>query len=303
MLATATQMAKREVDIVILSDVHLGTYGCHATELLQYLKSIKPRTVILNGDIIDIWQFSKRYWPATHMMVVKHMIGLIAKEVPVYYIPGNHDEMLRRFKGFNLGSLKIVNKLSLKIDDKKVWVFHGDVFDVVMQNSKWLARLGAVGYDTLILINRFVNFISQKLGRGKLSFSKKVKNTVKSAVKFINDFEDTVCEIAAENDYDYVVCGHIHHPEIKEVKTKSKQVTYMNSGDWIENLTALEYTDGKWSIYNYTTDSVAQAIDINKKSQKKESAKEMMASLMQELNMKHPTKAEAESAVLITEHD
>jgi UDP-2,3-diacylglucosamine pyrophosphatase LpxH len=303
MLATARQMAKREVDIVILSDVHLGTYGCHATELLQYLKSIKPRTVILNGDIIDIWQFSKRYWPATHMMVVKHMIGLIAKEVPVYYIPGNHDEMLRRFKGFNLGSLKIVNKLSLKIDDKKVWVFHGDVFDVVMQNSKWLARLGAVGYDTLILINRFVNFISQKLGRGKLSFSKKVKNTVKSAVKFINDFEDTVCDIAAENDYDYVVCGHIHHPEIKEVKTKGKPVTYMNSGDWIENLTALEYTDGKWSIYNYATDTVAQAIDINKKSQKKESAKEMMASLMQELNMKQPSKADAESPVLVTEHD
>jgi UDP-2,3-diacylglucosamine pyrophosphatase LpxH len=303
MLATARQMAKREVDIVILSDVHLGTYGCHATELLQYLKSIKPRTVILNGDIIDIWQFSKRYWPATHMMVVKHMIGLIAKEVPVYYIPGNHDEMLRRFKGFNLGSLKIVNKLSLKIDDKKVWVFHGDVFDVVMQNSKWLARLGAVGYDTLILINRFVNFISQKLGRGKLSFSKKVKNTVKSAVKFINDFEDTVCDIAAENDYDFVVCGHIHHPEIKEVKTKGKPVTYMNSGDWIENLTALEYTDGKWSIYNYATDTVAQAIDINKKSQKKESAKEMMASLMQELNMKQPSKADAESPVLVTEHD
>jgi len=303
MLAAAKQMAKREVDILVLSDVHLGTYGCHATELLQYLKSIKPRTVILNGDIIDIWQFSKRYWPATHMMVVKHIIGLIAKEVPVYYIPGNHDEMLRRFKGFNLGSLKIVNKLSLKIDDKKVWVFHGDVFDVVMQNSIWLARLGAVGYDTLILINRFVNFISQKLGRGKLSFSKKVKNTVKSAVKFINDFEVTVCDIAAENDYDYVVCGHIHHPEIKEVKTKSKPITYMNSGDWIENLTALEYTDGKWSIYNYATDTVAQAIDINKKSQKKESSKEMMASLMQELNMKQPTKSDAESQILVAEHD
>ncbi len=296
-------MAKREVDIVILSDVHLGTYGCHATELLQYLKSIKPRTVILNGDIIDIWQFSKRYWPATHMMVVKHLIGLIAKEVPVYYIPGNHDEMLRRFKGFNLGSLKIVNKLSLKIDDKKVWVFHGDVFDVVMQNSKWLARLGAVGYDTLILINRFVNFISQKLGKGKLSFSKKVKNTVKSAVKFINDFEVTVCDIAAENDYDYVVCGHIHQPEIKDVKTNSKTVTYMNSGDWIENLTALEYTDGNWSIYNYASDTVAHAIDINKKSQKKESAKEMMASLMQELNMKQPSKSDTESPVFVTEHD
>jgi UDP-2,3-diacylglucosamine pyrophosphatase LpxH len=282
-------MAKREVDIVVLSDIHLGTYGCHATELLRYLKSVKPKTLILNGDIIDIWQFSKRYWPATHMMVIKHIIGLIAKDVPVYYIPGNHDEMLRRFKGFNLGSLKIVNKLSLKIDNKRVWVFHGDVFDVVMQNSKWLAKLGAVGYDTLILINRFVNYISQKMGKGKLSFSKKVKNTVKSAVKFINDFEETVCEIAAESNYDYVVCGHIHHPEIKKVATKQGEVIYMNSGDWIENLTSLEYADGKWTIYNYANDPVAQAIDITKKKHGKESSKEMMASLMQELNVKQQT--------------
>lgn len=285
-------MAKREVDVVVLSDIHLGTYGCHATELLRYLKSIKPKALILNGDIIDVWQFSKRYWPATHMMVVKHIIGLIAKDVPVYYIPGNHDEMLRRFKGFNLGSLKIINKLSLKIDNKRVWVFHGDVFDVVMQNSKWLARMGAVGYDILILINRFVNYISQKMGRGKLSFSKKVKNTVKSAVKFINDFEDTVCEIASENQYDYVICGHIHHPEIKNVKTAHGNVVYMNSGDWIENLTALEYSESKWRIYNYADDPVAQAIDIEKKKHSAQSSKEMMASLMQELNMRQPKTAQ-----------
>lgn len=162
-------MARREVDIVVLSDIHLGMYGCHAKELLQYLKSIKPKMVVLNGDIIDIWQFKKRYWPANHMMVVKHIIGLIAKEVPIYYITGNHDEMLRKFNGFRLGSLKIANKLSLKIGDSNVWIFHGDVFDVVMQHSKWLAKLGAIGYDTLILINRFVNFISLKMGRGKLS--------------------------------------------------------------------------------------------------------------------------------------
>ena len=279
-------MAKREVDIVVLSDIHLGTYGCHATELLQYLKSIKPKAVVLNGDIIDVWQFSKRYWPATHMMVVKHLVGFIAKDIPVYYIPGNHDEMLRRFKGFNLGSLKIINKLSLKIDDSRVWIFHGDVFDVVMQHSKWLAKLGAIGYDTLILINRFVNFISEKMGRGKVSFSKNVKNTVKSAVKFINNFEDTVCEIAAENKYNYVICGHIHHPEIKEVDTKHGRVTYLNSGDWIENLTALEYNQSKWSIYNYFEDPVAQAVDINKKKQGKETAKAMMDSLMLELNMR-----------------
>ena len=278
-------MAKREVDILVLSDIHLGTYGCHARELLQYLKSIKPKAVVLNGDIIDVWQFSKRYWPATHMMVVKHLIGLVAKEVPVYYIPGNHDEMLRRFKGFQLGSLKITNKLSLKINGSRVWIFHGDVFDVVMQHSRWLAKLGAVGYDTLILINSFINWFSQKMGQGKISLSKKVKNSVKGAVKFINKFEDTVCDIACENQYDYVICGHIHQPEIRNVVTPHGEVVYMNSGDWIENLTALEYTNSEWSIYNYFNDPVAQAIDIDKKNQNKESAKAMMASLMLELNI------------------
>ncbi len=279
-------MAKREVDIVVLSDIHLGTYGCHAKELLQYLKSIKPKALVLNGDIIDIWQFSKRYWPATHMMVIKHLIGLVAKDVPVYFIPGNHDEMLRKFKDFQLGSLKITNKLSLKIDGSNVWIFHGDVFDVVMQHSKWLAKLGAIGYDTLILINRFVNFISEKLGRGKVSLSKKIKNSVKGAVKFINNFESTVCNIAAENRYKYVICGHIHHPEIKTVVTENGAVVYMNSGDWIENLTALEYNDNKWSIYHYAEDELAKAIDINKKKQPKETSKELMASLMQELNVR-----------------
>ncbi len=289
-------MAKREVDIVVLSDIHLGTYGCHAKELLQYLKSIKPKAVVLNGDIIDIWQFSKRYWPATHMMVMKHLVGLIAKDVPVYYIPGNHDEMLRKFKDFQLGSLKITNKLSLKIDGSNVWIFHGDVFDVVMQHSKWLAKLGAIGYDTLILINRFVNFISQKLGSGKVSLSKKIKNGVKGAVKFINKFESTVCEIAAENKYKYVICGHIHQPEIRTVVTENGAVIYMNSGDWIENLTSLEYTDGKWSIYKYFEDEVAQAIDINKKKQSKETPKQLMATLMQELNMKNNLPGNTEAA-------
>jgi UDP-2,3-diacylglucosamine pyrophosphatase LpxH len=282
-------MAKREVDILVLSDIHLGTYGCHARELLQYLKTIQPAAVVLNGDIIDIWQFSKRYWPSTHMMVVKHLVGLIAKDIPVYYIPGNHDEMLRRFKDFNLGSLKIVNKLSLKVNGTRLWVFHGDVFDVVMQHSRWLARLGAIGYDTLIVINQLVNFISARMGRGKISLSKKVKNSVKSAVKFINNFEDTVCDIAIENEYDYVICGHIHHPEIKTVHREKGSVTYMNSGDWIENLTALEYTGGKWSMYHYNNDPVAQAVDIDKKKRSKETAKAMMATLMMELNITQPS--------------
>lgn len=278
-------MPKREVNLLVLSDLHLGTYGCHARELLQYLKSIKPKAIVLNGDIVDIWQFNKRYWPPAHMMVIKHLIGLIAKGVPIYYIPGNHDETLRRFKGFQLGSLKICNKLSLKLNGEKVWIFHGDVFDVVMQHSKWLARLGAVGYDTLILINRMVNFISQKLGRGKISFSKKIKNSVKSAVAFINKFESTVCEIAADNGYQYVICGHIHEPAMKTMVTGQGTVRYLNSGDWIENLSALEYTDKEWRLYRYSEDPVAQSITLTSNHIRKESARELFNSLLAEMNI------------------
>ena len=281
-------MAKRDVDIVVISDVHLGTYGCHAKELLQYLKTIRPKAVVLNGDIIDVWQFSKRYWPPAHMMVIKHLTGLIAKDVPVYYIPGNHDEMLRKFKGFMLGSLKITNKLSLKLNNQNIWIFHGDVFDVVMRHSRWLAKLGAIGYDTLILINRLANFISLKMGRGRISLSKKVKDSVKSAVSFINKFEDTVCSIAAEQGYQYVICGHIHQPRITPRITPHGPVIYMNSGDWVENLTALENNNGQWQIYRYADDQVAQRIDIETHKNKRDHPKAMMAALLKELQVQAP---------------
>lgn len=256
---------KREVDIVVISDVHLGTYGCHAQELIRYLKSIRANRIILNGDIIDMWQFSKRYWPKAHMQVVKHITGLLTKNTKVTYLTGNHDEMLRKFAGFKLGTFKIDNKLVLKLNGKRAWFFHGDVFDVTMQHSKWLARLGAVGYDTLILINSFVNWILRQFGREKISLSKRVKNSVKSAVKFINNFEQTAAEIAIENGYDYVVCGHIHQPEIRKIKTDKGEVTYLNSGDWVENLTALEYNGKEWKIYRYSDDFYAQSIKIPKR--------------------------------------
>ena len=252
-------MKKRPVDIVVISDVHLGTYGCHANELLKYLKSISPKEVILNGDIIDIWQFSKRYWPKSHMKVIKYFMGWIAKEVKIHYITGNHDEMLRKFTGLQIGSLSIVNKVVLPLHDKKAWFFHGDVFDVTMQHSKWVAKLGAKGYDFLILLNRAINFLSKKLGKGPISMSKKIKNGVKSAVKFINNFELTASEIAIENGYGYVVCGHIHQPEIRKIRTDKGEVTYLNSGDWIENLTALEYNEGQWSQYSFYKDHEIQS--------------------------------------------
>ena len=247
------KIKRRKLDILVLSDVHLGTYGCHAKELLHYLKGIKPKTVILNGDIIDIWQFSKRYWPKSHMKVIKHLMHWMSKGVKIYYVTGNHDEMLRKFAGFKMGSLKIVNKVILELDNgKTAWFFHGDVFDVTMQHSKWLAKLGAVGYDTLILINRIANFISEKVfKKGKLSLSKKIKNSVKSAVKFINNFEQTAADIGISNQYDYVICGHIHQPDKREIENQHGKIMYLNSGDWIENLTALEYTNGEWEIYRF----------------------------------------------------
>ncbi|MEP7228764.1 MAG: UDP-2,3-diacylglucosamine diphosphatase [Ginsengibacter sp.] len=256
------EIKKRRVEILVLSDVHLGTYGCHAKELLCYLKSIKPKTVVLNGDIIDIWQFSKRYWPKSHMKIVKHIMGWMGKGVKIYYVTGNHDEMLRKFVGFKMGSLRIVNKVVLPLaDDKNAWFFHGDVFDVTMQHSKWLAQLGAKGYDTLILINRLANFISAKIfKKGKLSLSKKIKNSVKSAVKFINNFEETAANIGISNKYDYVVCGHIHQPEMKEIKNQDGSIMYLNSGDWIENLTALEYNNGEWIIYRYEESEMNQSL-------------------------------------------
>ena len=279
---------KRKVDILVLSDIHLGTYGCRAKELLNYLRSVSPKQVILNGDIIDIWQFSKRYWPKCHMKVVSHLFKWMSRGVKMHYITGNHDEMLRKFEGFKVGSFRLQNKLVLELEGEKVWVFHGDVFDVTMQHSRWLTKLGAIGYDTLILINQVVNTISEFFGRGRISLSKKVKNSVKGAVKFINKFEETATSIAAENGYKYVMCGHIHHPEIKEYETEHGKVTYLNSGDWIENLSALEYQNGAWSIYKYSdeefADSESQANEIHETDYHSDyTPKELYGRMLQEM--------------------
>jgi UDP-2,3-diacylglucosamine pyrophosphatase LpxH len=254
---------KREVEVVILSDIHLGTYGCHAEELLRYLKSIRPKKLILNGDIIDMWQFSKRYWPKSHMQVIKHITSLLTRNIRVIYIPGNHDEMLRKFAGFRLGSFSIDNKALLHLNGKKAWIFHGDVFDVTMQHSKWLARLGAIGYDTLILINAMTNWCLRRMGYDKISLSKRVKDRVKSAIRFVNDFEKTAADIAIGNQYHYVACGHIHQPQIRPITTDKGTTLYLNSGDWVENLTALEYDGTEWSVYRYHDDKVAKSMKLS----------------------------------------
>ena len=179
---------KRELDIAIISDVHLGTYGCHAKELLNYLGSIKPKTLILNGDFIDIWQFKKNWFPTDHLKIIQKLLKMSTKGTEIYYLTGNHDDALRHYSDFNNGNIHLRDKLELEIKGEKYLIFHGDVFDVTMKHSKWLTKLGSHGYDLLILINAFCNWASVKMGKGKISLSKNIKNSVKQAVKFINDF-------------------------------------------------------------------------------------------------------------------
>ncbi len=242
---------KRKIKIAVISDVHLGTFGCHAKELLNYLDSIQPETLVLNGDIIDIWQFRKNYFPKSHLKVIQKIISLSASGTEVIYLTGNHDEMLRKFSDIQIGNLSIVDKKIMNLDGKKAWFFHGDVFDSSIQKAKWLAKLGGWGYDLLILLNRFINFWLLKLKKEKYSLSKKIKNSVKKAVKYISDFENVVSDLAIENDYKYVICGHIHQPQMIRKVNKNGTCLYLNSGDWVENLTALEYHDKKWNLIKY----------------------------------------------------
>jgi len=259
-------MERRPVEVIILSDLHLGTYGCHATEVLNYLRSVQPGLLVLNGDIIDIWNFSKRYFPAVHMQVIKEIMNFISNGTRVIYITGNHDEMLRRYSDMQMGNFQLADKMVMEINGKMCWIFHGDVFDATTKGSaKILAKLGGKGYDILILINRLVNWCLKLFGKEKMSLSKKVKNGVKQAVSWIGDFEQTAAELAIEKKYDYVICGHIHQPQKRTIATEKGKVIYLNSGDWIENLTALEYHHNDWHIYTYD----AKAFEKSKPAKEK----------------------------------
>ena len=264
------KMNRRNVEVVVMSDLHLGTYGCHATEIVNYLKSISPQILILNGDVVDVWQFSKRYFPVAHMQVIKEIMNLLSKGTRVIYITGNHDEVMRRYSDIQLGNFELTDKLVMEINGKMTWVFHGDVFDATTKGgAKILAKLGGHGYDLLIVMNRFVNGILKLMGKEKMSFSKKIKNGVKKAVSWIGDFEQTAAELAIEKKYDYVICGHIHQPQKRIITTDKGSVTYLNSGDWIENLTSLEYNNKDWTIFQYDekvfTQNAAPVVSMEKR--------------------------------------
>ena len=245
-------MEKRPVDVVVLSDLHLGTYGSRAKEVVHYLRSIAPQMLILNGDIIDIWQFSKHYFPAAHFGVIKEIIQMMSNGTRVIYITGNHDETLRRYSGIDLGNFQLTDKLVVEINNKMTWIFHGDVFDNTTKGgAKVLAKLGSTGYGMLIMLNRFINSGLRLFGYERISLSKNIMAGVNKAVAKVNDLETIASELAIEKKYDYVICGHIHQPSKKTVTTEKGSVVYLNSGDWIEHLTALEYHNNDWHLYVY----------------------------------------------------
>lgn len=244
-------MYRRKLCVAVISDVHLGTYGCHATELHRYLCSIDPEILVLNGDIIDMWEFRKSYFPQNHLQVVKEIFKMASSGTRVYYITGNHDDGRRRFSNLRLGPIQLKDKLVLQINQEKTWIFHGDVFDMSIQVTPLLARVGSRGYNMLIRVNRMVNKILEKMQRPKISLAGKIKHSVKRAVRFVQDFEDLATQAAIDKGYNYVLCGHIHRPMIRKVELPQGTVTYLNSGDWVENLTAMEHDGQTWKLHYF----------------------------------------------------
>jgi UDP-2,3-diacylglucosamine pyrophosphatase LpxH len=240
---------KRNLDILVISDLHLGTYGSEADEVLAYLDTINADKIVINGDFVDIMLFNKRFWPSSHMKVIKYFLDLISQGKEIYYVTGNHDELMRKFLNFKIQNFKIVNQIVLDTAKGKVWIFHGDVFDFSIQ-TQWLTKLAGFLYDYMIIFNSWINKkIMRPLGRKRLNFSKTIKSNVKTAVQYFANFEMKAAEVAQKNGYKYVVCGHIHTPKIESFNINGEEVIYMNSGDWLESLSSLEYADNKWSIY------------------------------------------------------
>jgi UDP-2,3-diacylglucosamine pyrophosphatase LpxH len=186
------------------------------------------------------------------VLVIKEVMNMMSNGTRVVYITGNHDEMMRRYSGLQLGNFQVADKLVMEINGSMCWIFHGDIFDATTKGSaRLLAKLGGKGYDLLILLNRLINWTLSLAGQEKMSFSKRVKNSVKKAVSWISNFEQTAAELAIEKKYDYVICGHIHQPQKRRVQTNKGSVTYLNCGDWVENLSALEYASGDWNIFSF----------------------------------------------------
>lgn len=235
---------------VFISDIHLGTPGCRADDLLNFLKVTACEQLYLVGDIVDGWQLRRRwYWPQAHNDVVQKILRRARKGCRVVFVPGNHDEFARGFVGHHFGGVEVVSEaVHETADGKRIWVIHGDLFDGVVQYAKWLAYLGDTLYELALRLNRHLNHLRAKFGLPYWSLSAYLKLKVKKAVNFINRFEEAVAHEARKRGYQGVVCGHIHHAEIRDIDG----VLYCNDGDWVESLTALvEHADGRLEVVRW----------------------------------------------------
>lgn len=236
---------------VWISDIHLGTPGCQAGHLLDFLRSFDSDYLYLVGDIIDGWQLKRSwYWQQSHNDVIQKVLRKARKGTHVIFIPGNHDEAVRQFIGMKFGDIQIMEEaIHETADGRRLWITHGDLFDGVIQCARWLAHLGDQAYEFTLKLNRWFNYLRARLGLPYWSLSRFLKHKVKRAVSFISDFEQAVAHEARRRGLDGVVCGHIHHAEMREIEG----VLYCNDGDWVESLTALvEHEDGRLEIIDWS---------------------------------------------------
>ncbi len=239
---------QKKYKTIVVSDVHLGSKWSSTKEDIRFLKKNSCETLILCGDIIDGWAImrgSQAKWKRKHTNFVKTLLD-ISLDTKIIYVRGNHDDFLDRIIPIDFGNISIVQDYIYKSHGRNYCVFHGDIFDSVTTSMKWLSKLGDIGYSALLWFNKIYNYRRIKKGLPYVSIASKVKQKVKASVSYISDFETQISNLARSRKCDGVICGHIHHPEIKDVNG----VTYLNSGDWIESLSALtEDHDGNWSLF------------------------------------------------------
>ena len=241
-----------------ISDLHLGTAGCQALALLDFLRHTECQTLYLVGDIIDGWQLRRQwFWPQAHNDVVQKLLRKARKGTRVIFIPGNHDEFARRYVNHRFGGIDVAKEwVHVTADGRKLWVTHGDLFDGVIQCAKWLAHVGDTLYEFTLRLNRHLNSIRARVGLPYWSLSKYLKRKVKRAVSYVGDFEAAVAREARHRGVHGVVCGHIHHAELRDIDG----ILYANDGDWVESLTALaEHADGRLEIIDWAARTAARA--------------------------------------------
>lgn len=243
----------RELQVSVISDIHLATHACKAKPLVKYLKSINPKMLVLNGDIIDSWRFSRNYFPKSHLKVIRQIIKMLEKGTQVYYVTGNHDEFLRKLNESEMGNLKIVNQLVLDLDGNKTWIFHGDIFDHIIHRAKWLAKFGASVYGLLTMLNKALNFFLRTLRLKEIIIYKSIKKKLIKEKPKASSFEKAVGSAATKKNYQTVICGHTHIPCEKRIENELGEVHYINCGDWVEHLTAAEYQNGKWELIYFNS--------------------------------------------------